>query len=81
LRKPQPQLQSLACNLAQTHALDAQALRGISGVHNIVAWATANLKELPANATAAVSQPLPAGYSLAACLAPGGIYWIVMVTY
>src|SRR5271165_3873527 len=86
LRKPQPQLQSLACNLAQTHALDAPALQGIPGVRNIVAWATANLKELPNNAIAVVSQPLPAGYSLAACLAPGaassiGFYWIVMVTY
>jgi hypothetical protein len=81
LRKPQLQLQSLACNLAQTHALDAPALQGIPGVRDIVAWASTNLKELPANATAAVSQPLPPGYSLATCPAPGGIYWIVMVTY
>jgi len=81
LRRPQAQLQSLVCNLAQTHTLDAPALKGIPGVGNVVAWATANLKELPNNATTVVSQPLPAGYSLAACLAPGGIYWIVMITY
>jgi uncharacterized protein YkwD len=79
--KPQPQLQDLARNLAQTHALDAQAIQGLPGVRNVVAWATTDLKQLPSNVTAAISRPM-SGYSVGVCFAPDArIYWIVMVTY
>jgi len=86
LRKPQPQLQPLACNLSQTHVLDSQAVQALPGFAGAVAWATTSPRELPSNAKAALSQPLPSGYSLAACLAPGagastGMYWILMITY
>jgi hypothetical protein len=81
IRKPQPELQQIACNLAQTHALDSQALQALPGFRNAVAWATTNPSELQSNATAALSHPL-SGYSLGVCFAPSArVYWIVMVTY
>ncbi len=81
VRKPQPELQQIACNLAQTHALDSQALQALPGFRDAVAWATTNPSELQSNATSALSHPL-SGYSLGVCFAPSQrVYWIVMVTY
>ena len=81
LPKPQPQLQQAACNVAQTHSLDAPAIQALPGVRSVVAWATTNLKDLPSDATSAISQPV-SGYSLGVCFAPSAnVYWVVMVTY
>lgn len=82
VRKAQPELQQLACKMAQTHALDGATLAGLTGVRGVTAWFTANLKVLPTGPTEAVSQPLPSGYSLGTCFdsnAKG--YWVVMITY
>jgi len=74
-------LQKIACDLAQTHRLDSQALQAIPGFRGATAWATTNLSVVPNNAAEALSQPLP-GYSLGVCFVPSAsVYWVVMVTY
>jgi uncharacterized protein YkwD len=85
-RRPQPQLEQIACHMAQNDALNTAAARGLPGASNVVAWSTANVEKLPSAATNAVLRPLPSGYSLGACFAPsashpGGVYWVVMVVY
>jgi len=85
-RKPQTQLQIMACEMAKKGAVDREAPAKLPGVHGTVVWRTDNPAELPAHAQARLSQPMPSGYSLGACFArseshPGGIYWVVMVTY
>jgi uncharacterized protein YkwD len=82
VRKPQPELQKVACNMAKTRSVDAATLQGLTGVRGVVAWFTADLKVLPTGPAEAVSQPLRSGYSLGTCFdnnARG--YWVVMVTY
>jgi len=86
VRKPQLGLQQIACNMALSDALDPNSPRSIVGVRRIVVWTATTLEELPGNVKGLLSQPLNSGYSLGACFAPsvshpGGIYWIVMVTY
>jgi hypothetical protein len=82
VRKQQPELQNIACNMAKTRTLDAAALQGVSGVSGVTAWFTANLKAIPSGPAAAVSRPLPSGYSLGTCFDSNARgYWIVMVTY
>jgi len=85
-RKPQLALQQMACNMALSDALDPNSPRSIVGVHRVVVWTATNLEELPGDVKGMLSQPLNFGYSLGACFAPsvshpGGVYWIVMVTY
>jgi uncharacterized protein YkwD len=87
VRKPQPDLQEMACHMAVIDALDTGTPRNsIVGVHRVVAWAATDLEQLPDGVKALLSQPLNNGYSLGVCFAasathPGGIYWISMVTY
>ena len=86
VRKPQLALQQMACNMALSDALDTNSPRSIVGVHRVVTWTATNLDELPGDVKGLLSQPLNSGYSLGACFAPsvshpGGVYWIVMVTY
>jgi uncharacterized protein YkwD len=85
-RKPQLALRDMACNMALSDALDPNSPRSIVGVHRVVAWTATNLEELPGDVKGLLSQPLNSGYSLGACFAPsvshpGGVYWVVMVTY
>ncbi len=86
VRKPQPQLHQLACNMAQNDALDEESLRRILNVQEVVVWAVGDPAWLPPETQKALSQPAPSGYSLAACYArtptrPGGVYWTAMVIY
>jgi uncharacterized protein YkwD len=85
-RKPQTDLRSMACEMARKGAVDREAPAQLPGVQGAVVWRTGDPAELPAHAQARLSQPMPSGYSLGACFAPsvdhpGGIYWVVMVTY
>ena len=86
LPQPRPQLQPVACDMAAKDKPDTAAARQIPGVRRVFVWSTADVAQLPANVTDALSQPLPTSYSLSACFAssassPGGMYWVIMVTY
>ena len=86
VRKPQTELRIMACEMAKKGAVDREAPAQLPGVHGTVVWRTGDPAALPAHAQARLSQPMPSGYSLGACFArseshPGGIYWVVMVTY
>ncbi len=85
-RKPQLALHQMACNMALVDALDTDTPRHIEGVRRVVAWTATDLEQLPEVAKRLFTQPLGSAYSLEACFArsvghPGGMYWIVMVTY
>ncbi len=85
-RKPQEQLRTMACEMAKSGAVNKEAPAKLPGVDGILLWRTNNPAALPAHAREWLSRPLPAGYSLGSCFAPnpgrpGGIYWVVMVTY
>ena len=85
-RKPQAQLREMACDMAKNGAVNKEAPAKLPGVDGILLWRTNNPAALPAHAREWLSRPLPAGYSLGSCFAPntsrpGGIYWVVMVTY
>lgn len=84
-RTSQTQLRHLACNMALNDSLDASAALSLPGVHEVFAWTAGDPAELP-KGIARVLSPSPAGYSLGACFAPsvshpGGLYWLIMVTY
>jgi len=85
-RKPQAQLQQMACEMAKNGAVNSQAPAQLPGVDGILVWRTSNPTTLPNHAREWLAKPLRSGYSLGACFAPnagrpGGIYWAVMVTY
>jgi hypothetical protein len=85
-RKAQVAIHQMACDMALIDALDAGTPKSIAGVHHVVAWTATDLEDLPADVQTLLSQPLSTGYSLGVCFAPsvshpGGMYWIVMVTY
>lgn len=85
-RKPQAQLQNMACDMAKKGAVNREAPAQLPGVNGVVVWRSGNPAALPPQAEAQLSKLTPAGYSLGACLAPGvghvgEIYWVVMVTY
>ncbi|MGA7461692.1 MAG: CAP domain-containing protein [Candidatus Korobacteraceae bacterium] len=84
-RRPQPQLRHIACQMALNDALDSSAAMGLPEVHGVLAWTAADPAKLP-KGIGQVLKPQISGYSLGACFAPsvshpGGVYWLVMVTY
>jgi uncharacterized protein YkwD len=85
-RKPQAQLQNMACDMAKKGAVNREAPAQLPRVNSVVVWRTGNPSALPPQAEAQLSKPMAAGYSVGACLAPsvghaGEIYWVVMITY
>jgi len=86
VRKTQPALHEMACHMAVIDALDTRTPRSIPGVHRVMAWTATEVELLPEGVTTMLGQPMPNGYSMDVCFAtsathPGGMYWIVMVTY
>jgi hypothetical protein len=84
-RRPQPPLRHIACQMALNDALDSSAAMGLPEVHGVLAWTAADPAQLP-KGIGQVLKPQISGYSLGACFAPsvshpGGVYWLVMVTY
>ena len=84
-RKPQPLLRHIACQMALNDALNSGAAMGLPEVHGVMAWTAADPAKLP-KGIGQVLKPQISGYSLGACFAPsvshpGGVYWLVMVTY
>ena len=86
VRKARTQLTRMACDLAREDKLDATHARNIPGVTSGVAWTATDLSKLPPGLRQTLSTPLSAGYSLGVCFAqsatyPGGVYWLLLVTY
>ena len=84
-RKPQLQLRHIACQMALNDALNSSAAMELPEVHGVLAWTAADPAKLP-KGIGQVFRPQISGYSLGACFAPsvshpGGVYWLVMVTY
>lgn len=85
-RKPLPRLREMACSMALNDALDPNTPGELPGVSGAAVWTSSELDKLPNNVKGLLSQPLNGGYSLGVCFAPsvshpGGVYWLVMVTY
>jgi hypothetical protein len=71
--------------MALTDALNGNDAMRLPGVHGVLAWTADDPAQLP-KGIAQVLSPQTAGYSLGACFAPsvshpGGVYWVLMVTY
>jgi uncharacterized protein YkwD len=86
MRKAQPALHEMACHMAVIDALDTATPRSIPGVHRVMSWTATEVEQLPEGVKTILGQPLPNGYSVAICFStsathPGGMYWIMMVTY
>ena len=85
VRKPQLQLRHMACAMALSDTLNGNDALRLPGVHGVLAWTADDPANLP-KGIAQVLTPQISGYSLGACFAPsvshpGGVYWVVMVTY
>jgi uncharacterized protein YkwD len=85
-RKVRTQLVRMACDMAEQDKLDSSRTGDIPGVTAAVAWTATDLKKLPPGLQKILSQPVLSGYSLGVCFAtsasqPGGVYWLLFVTY
>jgi hypothetical protein len=85
-RKPLPSLRHMACDMAVNDALNDQDAAQLPGVRGVFAWTAGDPGKLPSGIDKLLSQGLPSGYSLGACFAPsvshpGGVYWLIMVSY
>ena len=84
-RKPELQLRQMACNMAARDRLDGQNALQMPGARGALAWTADDPARLPKG----IGPVLAGGTSADAvgvCFAsskshPGGVYWIVMVTY
>ena len=84
--KPVTQLRRLACDMALNDALDMAPASHLPGVHGVFAWTAGDPSKLPQGVDRVLGPALGGGYSLGACFAPsvshpGGLYWLVMVSY
>lgn len=85
VRRPQLQLRHMACQMALNDALNSSDALQLPGAHGVLAWTGDDPAQLP-KGIAQVLSSQTSGYSLGACFAPsvrhpGGVYWVVMVTY
>lgn len=86
IRKPQPELNKLACDMALNDSLDDLTASQLPGVRSVFAWTAGDPAKLPKATDTILSSGLSSGYALGACFAPsvshpGGVYWLVMVSY
>ena len=85
-RKSRTQLTHMACDMAREDKLDSAKARDIPGVSSAVAWTATDLHNLPPGLKKILSQPVQSGYSLGVCWStsrtqPGGVYWLLFITY
>ena len=69
-RKPQADLRNMACEMARKRTVDREAPAQLPGVKGTVVWRTGDPAALPGHAQARLSQAIPSGYSIGACLLP-----------
>ena len=86
LRKPQPELRKRACDLSLNDSLNDLTTAQLPGARAVFAWTAGDPNKLPKAMGRILDAGLPSGYSLGACFAPsvshpGGVYWLVMVSY
>jgi Cysteine-rich secretory protein family len=86
IRRAQPQLRRIACNMARNDTVNDSAVSRLPGVRTVFAWTAGDPAVLPSAMDRILSSGMSGGYSLGACLAPsvshpGGLYWLVMVSY
>ena len=86
VRKPMTQLRRLACDMALNDALDLAPASKLPNVHDVFGWTSGDPGKLPKGIDRLMGAGLAGGYSLGACFAPsvshpGGVYWLVMVSY
>lgn len=85
-RKARAQLAQMACDMAKADKIDARPARSLPGSSSAVAWTATDLKKLPAGLSSILAQPMAGPYSLGVCFStsvsqPGGVYWLLFVTY
>jgi len=83
LRRPELPLRPMACAMARQDRLASGNAMLLPGVRSVLAWTAVDPGKLPKGIGQALST---SGYSLGACFAPsvshpGGIYWLVFVSY
>jgi len=86
VRKPLPELRKRACNMSLNDSLGDLSTAQLPGAQAVFAWTAGDPNKLPKAIDKILDSGLPSGYSLGACFAPsvshpGGIYWLVMVSY
>lgn len=86
VRTTRTQLTRMACDMAQRDQIEAARGYEIVGVLSAVAWTATDLRKLPPGLQKILGQPVASGYSLGVCFAtstsqPGGVYWLLFVTY
>jgi hypothetical protein len=86
VRKPMLQLRRVACDMALNDALDLAPASKLPNVHDVFGWTSGDPGKLPKEIDRLMGAGLAGGYSLGACFAPsvshpGGVYWLVMVSY
>jgi len=86
VRRGQPGLRRMACDMALDDELNLQPASRIAGVQSAYAWTTGDPGRLPKDIGRVLSSGLQRGYALGACFAPSishpaGIYWLLMVSY
>jgi Cysteine-rich secretory protein family len=86
VRKPLTPLRRLACDMALNDSLDLTPASKLPNVHDVFGWTGGNPAELPKGIERLMGAGLAGGYSLGACFAPsvshpGGVYWLIMVSY
>lgn len=85
-RKSQAQLRQMACNMALNDSLDSRDPARLPGVAEVFVWTAGDPANIPQTVGKRLSQRLASGYALGVCFAPsvghpGGVYWVIMVTY
>jgi uncharacterized protein YkwD len=84
-RRTELQLRPMACSMARKDKLESGAALRLPGVAGVLAWTANDPGILPKGISEALSRETSQD-ALGACFAPsashpGGVYWIVMVTY
>jgi uncharacterized protein YkwD len=84
-RSTELQLRRMACSMALRDKLESGDALRLTGARGVLAWTATDPAKLPKGIAQVLSQQT-SGDALGACFAPsvshpGGVYWIVMVTY
>ena len=84
-RRVELELHQMACTMGVRDKLNGEDAMELPGVHGVLAWTADDPAKLPKGIVQVLS-PKVSQYALGACFAPsarhpGGVYWLVMVSY